>query len=146
MRRETLTALTRVRRLACDRAQQTLAACAKAEARALEDLRQAERVIVGEREAVAKVPFGNGLAEAFAAWLPEAHRTVAQARGRHAQAAAATAQARTSLNAARIGVEVVDSLTAQFEDEEKKREEKRAQMELHELISRPLQSSHSRRF
>lgn len=112
MSRDPLETLARLRRGVVEDARRALAACLEAEEAASTATRAAEAAIFREQEAAGAIDTSDGAVEAFAAWLPHGRRAVAKARDAHADAGAATAQARAVLAAARASAEAADRLLA----------------------------------
>ena len=112
MSRDPLETLVRLRRGVVEDARRALAACLEAEDAASRAMRCAETAIFREQEAAGGLDTSDGAVEAFAAWLPQGRQAVAKARDAHADAGAATVQARAVLAAARASAEAADRLLA----------------------------------
>jgi flagellar export protein FliJ len=136
MTRDPLETLVRLRRSVVEDARRALAACVEAEDAASAALRCAEAAIFREQDAAGSIDTGDGAVEAFAVWLPQGRRAVAQAREAHAYAGAATVQARAVLSAARASAEAADRLLASRAAAREAEAARREQSALDEVAAR----------
>ena len=107
-----LASLLRLRRLACDEAMRAVVSCVEAEAEAGTCAWEASLAIEREADAATALAGGDGLVEAFAAWLPGARLRAGQAGASHERRQAETACARAALAASRGAVESLETLIA----------------------------------
>jgi hypothetical protein len=127
-----LTALLRLRSLAVDDARRVLADRLRAETRAEADARLAETAIAEETARATSLDGDDGAVEAFAAWLKRARVHLDQARGIHAESAAATTQGRAVLAVARRSLEAAREVLATHLAEQRASIERRLQTEMDE--------------
>ena len=113
MPHDPLLVLARVRRMAHEEALATLARALAGEAEADGAVKQAERSIAGELDAASALDGGDGVVEAFAAWLPGARQRAAQARQACERAQADVSRARAMLSVTRSGTEAVAAVIAE---------------------------------
>ena len=113
MPHDPLLVLARVRRMAHEEALANLARALAGEAEADDVVKQAERSIAGELEAASALDGGDGVVEAFAAWLPGARQRSAQAREACERAQADVSRARAMLSVTRSGTEAVAAVIAE---------------------------------
>lgn len=139
MTRDPLETLARLRHSIREDARRGLAACLDAEEAASHVMRSAEAAIYDEQKAAGSLDAGDGAVEAFAAWLPQGRKAVAQAHAAHDDASAATVRARAVVAAARASAEAADRLLASRNAERAADAARRAQVETDEVAGRTVQ-------
>ena len=113
MPRDPLSALIKVRRLACDDAARQLAGALENEARAERGAHDIERTIAEEMAAASDPDGSDAVVEAFGAWLPRVRQQLDGARRVLADRQAETVRVRAELTACRTALESVETLREQ---------------------------------
>jgi hypothetical protein len=127
MRRDPLSVLLRVRRLAVDDARAALAAALRHEGTAASLTETAVRMLAQEAEA------GRDNLAAFTAWLPHGQEAARNARAGLAAAQRATDQARAALGTAQGAAHVVERVLEQRHLTRQEEAERRSQAALDEV-------------
>ncbi len=130
MAHDPLDTLVKLRRTSQDGAQQALARAISAETAAATAAANAERSIVEEQRAALDLAAGDGVVEAFGAWLPAARARAAAAWEACERARAEVARTRAALTAARTAVETVETLMDQRAKTRRDLTERRLQADL----------------
>jgi flagellar biosynthesis chaperone FliJ len=112
MKRRALQTVLRLRHLAVEEAKRVLAEKLAAETEADAQEHAAQSAIRREIEAATALDAGDGVVEAFAAWLPRGQAVLEQARRRRNEAEMAVTQARAALRVARADEAAVERLLA----------------------------------
>ena len=112
MKRRALQTVLRLRHLAVDEAKLALAEKLAAETDADAQVHRAQTAIRREIDAATSLDAGDGVVEAFAAWLPRGQAALEHAQRQRNEAEMAVTQARAALSVARADEAAVERLLA----------------------------------
>ncbi|HEY3847496.1 MAG TPA: hypothetical protein VGL95_10315 [Acetobacteraceae bacterium] len=116
MARDPLQVLLRLRGIALDAARRALADRLREEAAAAARSAGIAATIARETAVQASQPVERRAVESYAAWLERTHAAQRDAQAATCACAAATAEARTSLNEARAGTRALEAAVARAQD------------------------------
>lgn len=136
MPHDPLHTLHKLRKTGQDEARQALARALQIEASATATATTAERTIVDEQQTAMDLAAGDHVVEAFAAWLPTARATAAQAWQAAERAQSEVARTRALLTAAQAATETVETLILERATARQAHASRREQANLNEAAGR----------
>ena len=131
-----LQTVVRLRRLASDEAKRGLAAALQALSLAEAAARAAEQAIHAEGQKALDLDSGDGLVEAYAAWLPAGRARATAARAAVDHQSGAVARARAELTLTRAAAEAAEQLVQRNQAEQAILVARKSQADMDEIASR----------